>query len=162
MKTQTASTTALKVLNVKGVSYSLHEFEHDPAARRYGTEAADKLGVEYGRVFKTLMILVDGKPVIALVPVSGQLDLKAAASIAGGRKAQLAGVAETERRTGFTTGGVSPFGQRRQHPVIADRTISDYATVFVSAGKRGLQVEMQPEDVVSLTQATIGRIATLD
>ena len=69
MKTQTASTTALKVLNVKGVSYSLHEFEHDPAARRYGTEAADKLGVEYGRVFKTLMILVDGKPVIALVPV---------------------------------------------------------------------------------------------
>ena len=71
-------------------------------------------------------------------------------------------MAETERRTGFTTGGVSPFGQRRQHPVIADRTISDYATVFVSAGKRGLQVEMQPEDIVSLTQAKVGRIATLD
>lgn len=163
MKTQTiASTTALKVLNARGVSYSLHEFEHDPAVRRYGTEAADRLGVEYGRVFKTLMILVDGKPTIALVPVSGRLDLKAAASAAGGRKAQLAGVAETERRTGYHTGGVSPFGQRRKHPVIADRTMSDYATVFVSAGKRGLQVELDPEDVVSLTQAKVERIAAID
>ncbi len=152
----------MRVLNLAGVEYSVHEFEHDPNVRRYGTEASEKLGVDSGRVFKTLMILVDGDPITALVPVSGQLDLKALASAIGGKKAQLAGVAETERRTGYPTGGVSPFGQRRTSPVVVDRTAEDFETVYVSGGRRGLEIEMRPADLVLLTDARIAKIAALD
>lgn len=162
VQAHSAATPALRVLNLAGVEYGVQEFEHDPRIRRYGTEAAEKLGVETNRVFKTLMILVDGEPVTALVPVCGQLDLKALASAVGGKKAQLAGIAETERRTGYQTGGVSPFGQRRSSPVVIDRTVDDHATVFVSAGRRGLEIEMRPEDLAMLTDARIAKIAAID
>ncbi|NNV09224.1 aminoacyl-tRNA deacylase, partial [Geobacillus sp. MMMUD3] len=114
------------------------------------------------QVFKTLMIQVDGSPVTALVPVSGQLDLKALASARGAKKAQLAGVAETERRTGYPVGGVSPFGQLHAVPVVIDRTALEHASVFVSAGRRGLEIEIRPEDLVMLTNAQVAKIAALD
>ena len=157
-----AATPAVRVLNLAGIDYSLRSFDHDPAARRYGSEAADKLGVSSDQVFKTLMIQVDGAPVTALVPVSGQLDLKGLASARGAKKAQLSGVAETERRTGYPVGGVSPFGQRHAVPVVIDRTALEHSAVFVSAGRRGLEIEIRPEDLVMLTNAQVAKIATLD
>ncbi|GAA4384344.1 Cys-tRNA(Pro) deacylase [Nocardia zapadnayensis] len=157
-----SATPALRVLNLAGVEYSVHEFDHDPAVRRYGPEAVEQLGTDSARVFKTLMILVDAEPVIALVPVSGQLDLKALAGVLGGKKAHLAGIAETERRTGYVAGGVSPFGQRNASPVVLDRTAQDFSTVFVSAGRRGMEIEIRPDDLVMLTNARIGKIANLD
>ncbi|WP_349829212.1 Cys-tRNA(Pro) deacylase [Brevibacterium litoralis] len=160
--TQAASTPALRVLTMAGVDYTVHDFEHDPSTRRYGSEAADKLGVDGHRVFKTLFILVDGEPVNALVPVTGQLDLKALAAARGGKKAQLAGIAETERRTGYVTGGVSPFGQRSTTPVVVDRSAEDHDTIYVSAGKRGLEIEIRPGDLVMLANAQVAKIATLD
>ena len=161
-KTSSAATPAVRVLNLAGIDYSLRSFDHDPATRRYGSEAADKLGVSSDRVFKTLMIQVDSQPVTALVPVSGQLDLKALASARGAKKAQLAGVAETERRTGYPVGGVSPFGQRHAVPVVIDRTALDHSNVFVSAGRRGLEIEIRPEDLVIITNAQVAKIAALD
>lgn len=161
-RTQSSATPALRVLNLAGVDHSVHEFEHDRSVRRYGSEAAEALGASPERVFKTLMILVDGEPVTALVPVSGQLDLKALASAVGGKKAQLAGIAETERRTGYVTGGVSPFGQRNASPVIVDRTVNDHATIYVSGGRRGLEIEMRPGDLIMLTNARVAKIASLD
>lgn len=157
-----AATPALRVLGLAGIEYTVHEYEHDPRARRYGGEAAEKLGVEPNRVFKTLHILVDSQPVNALVPVSGQLDLKALASAAGGKKATLAGVAEAERRTGYTAGGMSPFGQRTSTPVHVDESVVGHDTVFISAGRRGLEIEMRPNDLLMLTNAAVGRIAQLD
>lgn len=159
---QTGATPALRILNIAGAQYQVHEFQHDPHVRAYGTEAAQALGVEAGRVFKTLVISVDGELVNAIVPVSGQLDLKSLAQAAGGKKAELAGLAEAERRTGYVTGGVSPLGQRKQLPVIADQTVKEHETIFVSGGRRGLEVEMTPAVFLELTQATLAKIATLD
>ncbi|MGO3894205.1 Cys-tRNA(Pro) deacylase [Brevibacterium aurantiacum] len=161
-KPTSAATPAVRVLNLAGIEYTLHSFDHDPSTRRYGSEAADKLGVGSDQVFKTLMIQVDGAPVTALVPVSWQLDLKGLASARGAKKAQLAGVAETERRTGYPVGGVSPFGQRHAVPVVIDRTALEHSSVFVSAGRRGLEIEIRPEDLVMLTNAQVGKIAALD
>lgn len=160
--TVAAATPAIRVLNLAGVEFSVHEYLHDPTARRYGSEACEKLGVEPQRVLKTLHILVDSKPVNALVPVSGQLDLKALASAAGGKKAVLAGVAEAERRTGYVTGGISPVGQRASVPMFVDESATQHSTVFVSAGRRGLELELRPTDLVMVTNATIARIANLD
>ena len=161
-RSQAVATPALRVLNLAGVEYQVHEFKHDPKNRRYGTEAAEKLGVESGRVFKTLIILVDGEPTTALVPVSGQLDLKLLASAAGGKKAQLAGVAETERRTGYLVGGVSPLGQRKASPVIIDQSAMAHPSIFVSAGRRGMEIELSASDLVMLTEARVEKIAALD
>lgn len=156
------ATPALRVLSLAGVDYTVHEYDHDPRARRYGSEASEKLGVDPQRVFKTLHILVDGEPVNALVPVSGQLDLKALASVAGGKKATLAGVAEAERRTGYVSGGMSPFGQRVTLPAFIDESAAQHETVFVSAGRRGLEIEIRPHDLFMLTNAGVQRIAQLD
>ncbi|WP_291798970.1 MULTISPECIES: Cys-tRNA(Pro) deacylase [Brevibacterium] len=157
-----AATPAIRVLSLAGVEFSVHEFDHDPAARRYGSEACEKLGVEPSRVLKTLHILVDSTPVNALVPVSGQLDLKALASAAGGKKAVLAGIAEAERRTGYVTGGISPMGQRASLPLFIDESAVAHSTVLVSAGRRGLELELRPTDLVMITNATVARIANLD
>ncbi|GAA2012796.1 Cys-tRNA(Pro) deacylase [Brevibacterium samyangense] len=162
VRSHAAATPALRVLNLAGVEYSVHEFDHDQTTRRYGTEAAEKLGVDSHRVFKTLYILVDGEPVNALVPVTGQLDLKALAGARSAKKAQLAGVAEAERRTGYVTGGVSPLGQRRSAPVVIDQSAQDHDTIFVSAGRRGLEIEIHPRDLAMTTNAQFAKIATLD
>ena len=153
-------TPATVALTQAKVSFEVHAYEHDPAAQSYGTEAAEAMGVVPGRVFKTLLADVDGKLTVAVVPVSGQLDLKALASAVGGKKAAMADPAAAERTTGYVVGGISPLGQRKKLPTVIDESVLGYETVFCSAGRRGLEIELAPADLVRLTgarTAPIGR-----
>lgn len=136
----------------------LRPYDHDPSAPSYGLEAAEALGVAPERVFKTLLARVDGRLVVAVVPVSGSLDLKALAAAAGGKRAEMAEPAEAERATGYVVGGISPLGQRRALPTIVDSTAADHDEVLVSAGRRGLDVALAPADLVRLTRATLAPI----
>src|SRR5580693_9560964 len=151
-------TTATVALERAGISFALHEYAHDPRHESYGLEASQALGVPPERVFKTLIAEVDGTLVTGVVPVTGQLDLKALAAAAGGKKAAMAPVAAAERATGFVAGGLSPVGQRKQLPVILDSTAMDFPTVFCSAGRRGLEIELAPADLARAAQATVARI----
>lgn len=153
-------TTATKALDVARVRYTLHEYTHDPRNSSYGTEAADVLGIEAARVFKTLVAEVDGRLVVGVVPVTGQLDLKALAAAAGGKKAKLADPVLAERATGYVVGGISPVGQRKRLPVVVDESASGFGSVFCSAGRRGLEIELAPEDLVRAANATLAKIAT--
>ena len=125
----------------------------------YGLDAAAALGVEPARIFKTLVASVDGRLVVGVVPVSGELDLKALAAAAGGRRAELAEPEAAQRATGSVVGGISPLGHRRPMPVYMDASAAAFATIYVSGGRRGLQVEMAPADLVGLSRATTARIA---
>ena len=159
-KTVSKGTPATVALTQAKVSFEVHAYEHDPAAQSYGTEAAEAMGVVPARVFKTLLAEVDGKLTVAVVPVSGQLDLKALASAVGGKKAAMADPAAAERTTGYVVGGISPLGQRKKLPTVIDESALDYETVFCSAGRRGLEIELAPADLVRLTgarTALIGR-----
>jgi Cys-tRNA(Pro)/Cys-tRNA(Cys) deacylase len=159
-KTVSKGTPATVALTQAKVSFEVHAYEHDPAAQSYGTEAAEAMGVVPGRVFKTLLADVDGKLTVAVVPVSGQLDLKALASAVGGKKAAMADPAAAERTTGYVVGGISPLGQRKKLPTVIDESALGYETVFCSAGRRGLEIELAPADLVRLTgarTAPIGR-----
>lgn len=139
----------------------MHTYDHNPATRSYGLEAAAALEVPPGQVFKTLVADVDGVLVVAVVPVCGSLDLKALASARRGKQAVMAAQAAAERVTGYVIGGISPFGQRRKLPTVVDHTALDHETIFVSAGKRGLDIELSPADLIRLTTATTARIARI-
>lgn len=153
-------TPALVALAAADVPHTAHPYEHDPASTLgYGLEAAEVLGVEPERVFKTLMTTVDGTLTVAVVPVTGKLDLKALAHAAGGKKAAMADPAAAERATGYVVGGISPLGQKTAHPTVLDETIWLFDTVFVSGGRRGLDVELAPDDLVRLTDAVVADIA---
>ncbi|WP_329370470.1 Cys-tRNA(Pro) deacylase [Streptomyces sp. NBC_00669] len=148
------ATVALRVLEEAGVPYTLHAYAHDPSSElSYGEEAAAALGTDQGRVFKTLVAEVDGALTVAVVPVSGSLDLKALASAVGGKRAAMADPAAAERSSGYVRGGISPLGQRKALPTVVDATALSHPTVFVSAGKRGLEVELAPAALVELTAA---------
>ncbi|WP_231482823.1 Cys-tRNA(Pro) deacylase [Nocardioides sp. URHA0020] len=151
-------TPATVALSRAGIAFTLHEYRHDPRAESFGLEAAEALGVEVGRVFKTLMSVVDGVLTVGIVPVSGQLNLKSLARAVGGSKAAMADVALAERATGYVAGGISPIGQKRTHPTVLDRSASEHATIFVSAGRRGLDLEIAPADLVAVTRATLAPI----
>ncbi len=152
-KTVSKGTPATVALTQAKVSFEVHAYEHDSAAQSYGTEAAEAMGVVPERVFKTLLADVDGKLTVAVVPVSGQLDLKALASAVGGKKAAMADPAAAERTTGYVVGGISPLGQRKKLPTVIDESALTYETVFCSAGRRGLEIELAPADLVRLTSA---------
>ncbi|KRV50147.1 transcriptional regulator [Wenjunlia vitaminophila] len=152
-------TPATVALTASGVAFQVHSYQHDPAVRSYGEEAVAALGTDPGRVFKTLVAEVDGAMTVAVVPVAGTLDLKALATAAGGKRAALADPAAAERTTGYVRGGISPLGTRRPLPTVVDASALDHPTVFVSAGRRGLEVELAPEDLVSLTGARTGAIS---
>jgi Cys-tRNA(Pro)/Cys-tRNA(Cys) deacylase len=141
------------------VAYTLHPYEHDPARTSYGLEAAEVLGVDPARVFKTLLAEADGRLVVAVVPVAGRLDLKALARAVGARKAALAEPAAAQRATGYVVGGISPVGQRTAHPTVVDSSALEHPTVLVSAGRRGLDVEVSPADLIALTGATTCAVA---
>jgi Cys-tRNA(Pro)/Cys-tRNA(Cys) deacylase len=159
-KHSTAGTPALAALAAAGVPHTAHAYDHDPRSTvGYGLEAAEVLGVEPERVFKTLMTSVDGALTVAVVPVTGKLDLKALAQAAGGKKAVMADPAAAERATGYVVGGISPLGQKTPHPTVVDETVWLFDTVFVSGGRRGLDVELTPDDLVRLTSATVAAIA---
>jgi Cys-tRNA(Pro)/Cys-tRNA(Cys) deacylase len=152
--------TPATALLAKGrVEHTVHPYEHDPRASSYGLEAAAALGVEPGRLFKTLVAAVDGRLAVGVVPVSGSLDLKALAAALGGKRAAMAEPAAAERATGYVTGGISPLGHRQRLPVVVDASAAGWPTVFVSAGRRGLQVELAPADLVRLAGATVAPIA---
>lgn len=151
-------TPATTALTAAGVTFTVHEYDHDPRAASYGDEAAAALGVSAGRVFKTLLADVDGALTVAVVPVAGQLDLKALARAVGGRKAAMADPQAAERATGYVVGGISPLGQKRAQPTVVDESALRHGTVFVSAGRRGLEVELAPTDLVRLTGAVTAPI----
>ena len=152
-------TPATIALARAGVAHTLHPYAHDPAATSYGEEAASALGVSASRVFKTLLADVDGRLVVAVVPVSGSLDLKALAEAAGGKRAAMADVALAERTTGYVAGGISPLGQRKKLPTVVDASALEFPTIYISGGRRGLDVELSPSDLMSLTSATTAAIA---
>lgn len=152
-------TPATVALARAGIVFTLHAYDHDPRAASYGLEAAAALGVDAGRVYKTLVVAVDGRLGVAVVPVSGSLDLKALARALGGSRAAMADVADAERATGYVAGGISPVGQRRAHPTVVDASATAHPTVFVSAGRRGLDVELAPADLLRITGATAAPIA---
>jgi len=158
-KTASAGTPATVVLTKANVPFTTHAYEHDPAAPSYGTEAAEALGVEAARVFKTLVADVDGKLTVAVVPVSGSLDLKALASAVGGKKAAMADPAAAERSSGYVLGGISPLGQRKPLRTVVDESALAFPTMFCSAGRRGLEVELAPADLVRLTSAVTAPIS---
>lgn len=147
-------TPATVALDKAGVPYTLHSYAHDPSSElSYGEEAAAALGTDPGRVFKTLVAEVDGALTVAVVPVSGSLDLKALAAAAGGKRAAMADPSAAERSSGYVRGGISPLGQRKALPTVVDATALSHPTVFVSAGRRGLEVELAPSALVGLTGA---------
>ena len=158
-KTGSGGTPATVALTRAGIDYTLHPYEHDPRAESYGLEAAEALGVEPKRVFKTLMASLDGKLVVGIVPVTGQLDLKALARALGGSKAQMAEVTAAERATGYVAGGISPVGQKRPHPTVLDESAVTYESVYVSGGRRGLDIELAPTDLIKIISATTAAIA---
>src|SRR5690349_3551266 len=145
-KRRQGGTPATVALDQAGVAYTLHPYDHDPRAvadgGSYGLEAAEALGVDPARVYKTLVAQLDGRElVVGVVPVSGQLDLKALARALGGSKAVMAPVPDAERATGYVAGGISPLGQKRALRIVVDASASSYDSVLVSAGRRGLDVE---------------------
>lgn len=152
-------TPATALLAARGVAHSVHAYEHGPGAA-YGPEAAQRLGLDPARVFKTLVADVDGALTVGIVPVGGALDLKALAAAVGGKRARMADVAAAERATGYIAGGISPLGQRRRLRTVLDRSATDLETLFCSGGRRGLEVELAPADLVRLTDALVAPIAT--
>jgi Cys-tRNA(Pro)/Cys-tRNA(Cys) deacylase len=166
-------TPATVALSAAGVAFEVRAYEHDSlvtdrSLRRasnarhegYGLEAAEALGVDPARVFKTLLASLDGSLVVGIVPVSGQLDLKALARALGGSKAVMAEVAAAERATGYVAGGISPVGQKRRHRTVLDASALEHGTILVSGGRRGFDLELAPADLVAITgavTATIGR-----
>jgi Cys-tRNA(Pro)/Cys-tRNA(Cys) deacylase len=155
-------TPATVALDRAGVAHTLHPYRHDPravaAGGSYGLEAAEALGIDPARVFKTLLASLDGRLVVAVVPVAGQLDLKALARALGGSRAVMAEVAVAERATGYVAGGISPVGQKRPLPTVVDESATAYDTILVSAGRRGLDVELAPADLVAITGAITARV----
>ena len=152
-------TRATEQLARLGIPHVLHRYTHDPRHPSYGQEASEALGVPPDRVFKTLVADVDGRLTVAVVPVAGSLDLKALATAVGGKKAVMADLGQAERASGYVTGGIAPVGLRRPLPVVVDETALRHATVFCSAGQRGLEIEVAPADLVTAANAQTAPIA---
>lgn len=163
-KQEGGGTPATTALSGAGVRFTVRAYDHDPAFAEhgsYGEEAAAALGVDPARVFKTLLALVDSRVVVAVVPVTGQLDLKALAQAVDGKRARMADPADAERVTGYVVGGISPIGQKRRQPTVLDSSALGHRTVLVSGGRRGLDVELSPADLVAVTGASVAPIGRL-
>ncbi|WP_185266215.1 Cys-tRNA(Pro) deacylase [Halopseudomonas xiamenensis] len=156
-------TPATKVLDKARITYQLHRYEHDPQAESYGGEAADKLGLDPRQVFKTLLASTEaGELLVAIVPVGGQLDLKLLAKAAGAKKTAMADPAAAQRSTGYLLGGISPLGQKKALRTFIDDSARQWPQLFVSGGRRGLEIELQPEDLARQTRATFAAIGRSD
>ncbi len=152
-------TPAIKAAIKAKISYTVHHYQHDPAAGSYGREAAEKLGIAAERVFKTLVVELDEKTLaVAIIPVSGSLSMKQLARAAGAKKAAMAEKAAVERATGYVLGGVSPLGQKKRLPTFIDGSATSFPTIFVSAGRRGLEIELKAADLATLTGAAFVEI----
>ena len=148
-----------------GITFTVHEYDHDPRAslraggQGYALEAVDALGLDPARVFKTIVVDVDARPVLAIVPADAEVALKAVAEALGGRRAVISDPVAAERATGFVLGGISPLGTRRPLPTLLDDSAAGHATIHVSAGRRGLEIELSPADLLQLTSSTLAPIA---
>ncbi|MGC5387170.1 Cys-tRNA(Pro) deacylase [Micromonospora sp. LHW51205] len=152
-------TPAIALLSKRKIAHSIHPYDVSPDAPNYGALVAAALGVAPDRVFKSLVTEVDGGLTVAVVPVTGELDLKALAAAVGGKRAVMADRAVAERATGYVRGGISPLGQRKRLPTVVDSSALAHPTMYVSAGRRGLQVQLTPTDLVALTGAATASIA---
>lgn len=155
-------TPATVALDRAGIPYGTRPYEHDPAAPSYGLEAAQALGVEPARVFKTLLVDTDHGLAVGIVPVDTTLDLKAVAAALGAKKATMADPKVAERTTGYVVGGISPVGQKKALPTVLDDSATTYPTVLVSGGKRGLDLELSPQDLLTVTRGRTAAIARRD
>jgi Cys-tRNA(Pro)/Cys-tRNA(Cys) deacylase len=158
-------TRAIDVARHAGIGFTVHEYAHDARAslreggRGYALEAVEALGIEAARVFKTIVVTVDGRLALAVVPADAEVDLKAVADALGGRKAVIAPAAEAEKATGYVLGGISPLGTRRALPVVVDASAEGFPTIHVSAGRRGLEIELAAADLVRLTSGRLAPVA---
>lgn len=152
------STPATVAAARAGVAFTVHPYAHDPASGPYGEEAVRALDADPQRVLKTLVAQVDDRLAVAVLPVPAALDLKALAAALGGKRAVMADPAAAERATGYVRGGISPLGQRRRLPTVVDASARAYPTVWVSAGRRGLEIALAPADLVALTGAELASI----
>ena len=153
-------TPAIELAKQQGIAYTLHHYQHDPASVSYGLEAAEKLGLNPAQVFKTLVLQLDGKQLaVALLPVNQQLSMKLAAKALGAKKAEMANATDVMRSTGYVLGGVSPLGQKKVLPTIIDGSAMQFSTIYVSAGKRGLEIELAAADLAALLQAKFAAIS---
>lgn len=156
-------TPGIRQARKAGIPYAIKEYQHDAASEAYGTEAAQMLGLDPTQVFKTLMAISnEGQLVVAIVPVSGTLDLKALAKAAGCKKMAMADPTLAEKTSGYVRGGISPLGQKKRLPTFIDSSAQALPHIHVSAGKRGLEIALAPADLQSLTQAKWARIGRED
>jgi Cys-tRNA(Pro)/Cys-tRNA(Cys) deacylase len=161
-------TRAIDQARRAGVAYEVHEYAHDARAslqqggRGYALEAVDALGIEASRVFKTIVVSVDARLALAVVPADAEVDLKAVAHALGGRKAAIALPADAEKATGYVLGGISPLGTRRPLPVVIDSSAASFPTIHVSGGRRGLEIELAAADLVRLTAGRLASVARRD
>ncbi len=158
-------TRAVDAARHAGIAYTVHEYAHDARAsldkggRGYALEAVDALGIEAGRVFKTIVVSADGRLGLCVVPADAEVDLKAAAGALGARRAVIAQAAEAEKATGYVLGGISPLGTRRPLPVVVDTSALGYPTIHVSAGRRGLEIELAAADMVAVARGSFAPVA---
>ena len=155
-----SSTPATKALAGAGIPFTLHSYDYDPGAERVGLQAAEALGEAPHRVLKTLMALVDGKPVCAIIPSDRELAMKRLAAAFGGKSAQMMKPAEAERLTGYRIGGISPFGQRRKVPAAIEQSALEEPLVYVNGGQRGLQIRLDPRDAMAAAEASAAPLIT--
>ncbi len=153
-------TPAINLAKRSGIRFQTHQYKHDPSASSYGEEAAEKLGLNPAHVYKTLVVKLDtGKLAVAVVPVAGQLNLKAMASACGVRKAAMADQQEAAKSSGYIPGGISPMGQKKALQTVVDQSALELDVMHVSAGRRGLEIELAPNDLIALTRAKTAEIA---
>jgi len=153
------ATPATQALDRAGVTYTLHLYDYVPAPGRIGLQAAAGLGVDPGQVLKTLMTVVDGQALCAVLPSDREASLKLLARAVGGKTAQMMTPAAAERATGYKVGGISPLGQRRPAPVLVEASVLDLAQVFVNGGRRGLQIRLAPRDLITVLSAQTAAFA---
>ncbi len=152
-------TPAIRELEAARVAFTIHEYERGDALHDFGTEAADKLGLDADQVFKTLLVTADGGQAVAIVPVSGKLSLKSVGKALGAKRVEMCDPAVAERITGYVRGGISPFGQKKRLPTVIDELSLAFDLIYVSGGKRGLDIAVAPADLVTLLEATVADIA---
>jgi Cys-tRNA(Pro)/Cys-tRNA(Cys) deacylase len=153
------ATRATTAAERAGIAFTVHEYAHDAGTVAYGAEAVERLGLDANRVFKTIIVIAGDRPAVAVVPVAAEVDLKALASALGAKHATLAGPADAQRLTGYVIGGISPLGQKRQLPTVLDTSAQSFPTVFVSAGRRGLEIELAPDDLCRVSNGVFAPVA---
>ena len=152
-------TPGINLVKKAKITHKIHEYSHDESSESYGLEAAEKMGVAEDRVFKTLVVALDNNDlVVGILPVSSLLSMKLIAKALGAKKAVMADKSDVERSTGYVLGGVSPLGQKKRLKTVIDSSAKNYSTIYVSAGRRGLEIELAPDDLIKLTSGLLAKI----